>query len=267
MPDSIARRIVEGVRWRADAIYSRVPRKARVWLENLLLPNRVRRGQHMFDRERLIASYRRAWELLLRDEPASAPGHYVEFGVYYGSSMACMYAALEQLGLSGVHLFGFDSFAGLPPEAATEADQQWIPGQFQASRALAEEYLERQGVPPDRVTLTEGWFEDTLTPATAARLVIRRAGVLMVDCDIYTSARQALAFSEPLIGPQAIIYFDDWNAGGLADRGMGERRAFEEFLAEHPDLQAEPLEGFNYKDKGDVKVFRVRRVTAPGPAS
>ena len=33
MPDSIARRIVEGVRWRADAIYSRVPRKARVWLE------------------------------------------------------------------------------------------------------------------------------------------------------------------------------------------------------------------------------------------
>ena len=71
-------------------------------------------------------------------------------------------------------------------------------------------------------------------------------------------------FSAPLIGRRAVVYFDDWNAGGLADKRLGERRAFEELLAEHPDLSAEPLDELNYKDKADVKVFLVTRTPPPG---
>jgi O-methyltransferase len=52
----------------------------------------------------------------------------------------------------------------------------------------------------------------------------------MVDCDIYTSARDALAFVEPMIGDYAVMLFDDWHAGGLAEQNLGEKRAFDEFL-------------------------------------
>lgn len=261
--DLSIRRVREAIAWRAGALYWRLPRRVRVWIENRLLPRRVRRGSNMFDRERLTRSYRRAWEILLSKEQAGELGDYVEFGVYYGTSLSCMHDALEQVGLRQ-RMFGFDSFEGLPESAAREDDAEWVPGQFKASLQLAEEYLERHGVPRDRVTLTKGWFSDTLTPATAERYAIRHASVLMVDCDLYSSACEALAFSAPLIGRQAVVYFDDWNAGGLADKGMGERRAFEEFLAEHRDLTAEPLDELNYKDKSDVKVFLVTRTPPSG---
>ena len=262
--DLSVRRVREAVAWRAGALYWRLPLRTRAWIENTLLPRRVRRGKEMFDRARLTRSYRRAWEILLSKEQAGELGDYVEYGVYYGTSLSCMYDALQQLGLHRVRMFGFDSFEGLPESAAHEDDQEWVPGQFKASLQLAEEYLDRHGVPRERVTLTKGWFSETLTPATRERYGIRRAGVLMVDCDLYSSAREALVFSAPLIGRRAVVYFDDWNAGGLADKGLGERRAFEELLAEHPDLSAEPLDELNYKDKADVKVFLVTRTPPPG---
>lgn len=64
----------------------------------------------------------------------------------------------------------------------------------------------------------------------------------MIDCDIYSSARTALGFCAPLIQNWAVVLFDDWNSGGLAAKGLGERGAFEEFMAGNPDLQAKELE-------------------------
>jgi hypothetical protein len=31
-----------------------------------------------------------------------------------------------------------------------------------------------------------------------------------------------------------VLLFDDWHSAGLADRNLGERRAFDEFLQAHP---------------------------------
>jgi hypothetical protein len=66
----------------------------------------------------------------------------------------------------------------------------------------------------------------------------------MVDCDLYASTRKALEFCTPLIVDEAVLVFDDWDAGGLGARGVGERRAFEELLAEHPDLRAAELPAY-----------------------
>ncbi|HSK40334.1 MAG TPA: hypothetical protein VK943_11260, partial [Arenibaculum sp.] len=95
----------------------------------------------------------------------------------------------------------------------------------------------RRGVDWARTYLVKGWFDDTLTPELIRTHGIERASVIMVDCVIYSSTRTVLRFCEPLIKGSAIIVFDDWNAYGLADDGMGERRAFEEFLADHPDIE------------------------------
>jgi hypothetical protein len=58
----------------------------------------------------------------------------------------------------------------------------------------------------------------------------------------------------PLIRDRAVVFFDDWDACGLAARGWV-NVAFEEFLAGNPDLRAEELPPYS----NDSKVFFVTR--------
>jgi O-methyltransferase len=252
-------RLVEGVRWRTEALIERVPRRVRVWIDNRRRNAQVRLGLTSFERARLVHTYRETLGILMRREPPEALGDYLEFGVYHGTSLSCMYEARTQLGLDRMRLIGFDSFEGLPPAAADEDAGVWAPGQFKSSMALTRSNLRQWGVPADAVTLVKGWFSETCTAATRTRLGLTRASVIMVDCDLYSSACEVLAFCEPLIGAQAVLVFDDWHASGLADRGMGEAKAFEEFLATHEELRAEELHGLNYKDKRDPMIFLVTR--------
>lgn len=58
----------------------------------------------------------------------------------------------------------------------------------------------------------------------------------MIDCDACSSARTALEFLVPLLADRAVLFFDDWHSNGLARARQGERRAFEEMMARHPEL-------------------------------
>jgi hypothetical protein len=156
-------------------------------------------------------------------------------------------------------MFGFDSFEGLPDTANKEPGSPWLPGQYSATLGMTRRYLRKRGVPDDRVVLEKGWFSETLTPETRERHQLVRASFLMVDCDLYSSTREALDFAGPLLGPSAVIYFDDWHAAGMASKGEGERRAFEEFLAANPEFSARELEGLDYNDKRHAKMFLVSR--------
>ena len=204
-------------------------------------------------------AFRAAVELLTRrSRNGDGLGDYLEFGVYVGTSMACMHRALRDLGHGGVRLFGFDSFEGLPSHARHEEDGYWRAGMYRADIELTRERLTEAGVDWDRTVLVEGWFHETLTPARAAELGIERASVVMVDCDLYSSTKQALAFVEPLVADPALRVVDDWAAaGGSDDRLVGERPAFEEFLAAHPELQATELSQLRYSDT--AAVFLVTR--------
>ena len=259
------KRIIDGIRWRLEGLRDRVPRPVRVWFLERRARTRARLGlSFSATPERLILSYRSAWELLLDEDPTAAGGDFLEFGVYYGTSLACMHQALGQLGLDQVRMIGFDSFEGLPESAAEDPASPWLPGQYRSSLGMTRGYLRKRGVPPDRVVLEKGWFSDSLTPEMRERHRITRASFLMVDCDLYSSAREALAFAAPLLGPRTIIYFDDWHAAGMAEKGEGERRAFEEFLAANPDLAARELHGLEYNDKGHAKMFMVSRASHAG---
>ena len=66
----------------------------------------------------------------------------------------------------------------------------------------------------------------------------------MIDSDLYSSAREALAFCAPLIQDDAIIFFDDLTEAGW--EGLeGERQAFREFLEAHPEFGAVQLESYS----------------------
>ena len=164
-------------------------------------------------------------------------GDYLEFGVSYGMSMSCMHRVLTRLKLKNVRMIGFDSFKGLPESAATEHPGIWKPGQFATPIQQACEYLDKNNIDWRRTLLVRGWFEKTLKPKTAETFGLQKASVIMVDCDLYSSSKDALNFCLPMIKDYAVIFFDDWRD----DIAFGECKAYSEFLEENNHLHSEEL--------------------------
>ncbi len=212
------------------------------------------------DEHRLRQVLRRAWQRLVDRHGHDAVGDYLEFGVYQGNSLIQAHRALAEEGLEHVRLFGFDSFAGLPDTA--ESEGVWSNGQYRADVEFTRQRLGDHGVQAERTVLVPGFFADTLTDAAREAHGLEQAGVIMIDCDLYSSAKEALAFCEPLIGAEAVVLFDDWHSAG---EGRGEQRALAEFLSENPQLEVEPFDSYN----DNSQAFLLRRLGAwlPGMAA
>ena len=216
--------------------------------------------------EELARVYRRALAHL-RDSAAPV-GDYLEFGVFRGDSLLCMDRARREAGLS-FRLFGFDSFEGLPELAPEDRSLGWKPGSFRSNYGGTRRRLTSEGIDWSRTVLVKGWFDKTLTPELRSAHELVKASTIMIDSDLYSSARTALEFSAPLIRDEAIVFFDDWDGGsGLAERGEGEARAFHEFLAEHGEFVATEFDSYSPTEMDSApiaKAFSVRRVDANPP--
>jgi O-methyltransferase len=185
----------------------------------------------MVPQKKLRSTLRTGLKRLIDEIGPSNIGDYLEFGVHSCSSLLCMYRELEALHLEHVRLFGFDSFEGLPASSEPDDIGSWQPGWARSEYEFAEQILEDEHVDRSRVLLTRGWFSDTLKPELAIRHRLSKASVIMVDCDQYLGAKKALTFCEPFIKDHALMLFDDWNFDNLAARGIGEKRAFDEFVS------------------------------------
>lgn len=196
----------------------------------------------------LPKKYEIAIEMLMAQRQDRSFGDYLEFGVSQGGSLSCMYRAAKSTKLSGMRFFGFDSFEGLPDETDSESEHPWYAGEFYSSLNYTTAFLINQGVDIKDVNLIKGWFDDTCTEATVKQYQIKKAGIINIDCDIYSSTKTALDFCLPLIQEDVIIFFDDWNSWNLADKDLGEKKAFEEFLANNPRFSATELTDLKYND-------------------
>lgn len=184
-------------------------------------------------------------------------GDYLEFGVCHGSSMLLMYEVLQEEKMDRMRLFGFDSFEGLP----ADNEGYWTKGSFSANENDVLQRFSDNNVDLDRVNLISGFYSDTLNKELLTKHDLKKAGVIMIDCDMYTSTIEALEFCEPLIQDEVIMIFDDWNP--LAKENKGEKRAFDEFLGKYTHFNAEEIGNYSYRP-GDLngKVFKVSRVVA-----
>jgi O-methyltransferase len=90
-------------------------RRINRWLYRVRTQRRALAGQGLVPEQKLTASFVDAIQRLRDLNGGEDIGDYLEFGVCYGSSMACMHDALVKTKTSGVRQFGFDSFEGLPP--------------------------------------------------------------------------------------------------------------------------------------------------------
>lgn len=173
---------------------------------------------------------------------AGAPGDYLEFGVYRGTSFVTAWKAARARRLDGMRFFAFDSFQGLPEG---EGDGRFRQGDFVSDAELFRRVVDRAGVDLERVRVVEGLYDETLTAETKRRHDLRRAAVVHVDCDLYSSAVRVLDFVEDLVVPGTVLLFDDWHSFGARSEEMGEARAFKEWrlherfemLYDAPDLE------------------------------
>jgi len=188
-------------------------------------------------------------------------GDYIEFGVSHGSSILYMFETVEKLKLETIRLFGFDSFEGLPGEALTDDDGIWRPGDFYAKEKNVRRFLTKSGVNWNRVKLIRGWFKDTLKYSLIEQNRIEKASIIMIDCDLYSAAKEALTFCVPLIKDKTIIFFDDWNSSNLASKNLGEKKAFDELLSENPQFSSVDFGNYSFQgeNNGVIKLISLMK--------
>lgn len=181
-------------------------------------------------------------------------GDYYEFGLFRGYTFLQAYNHCKALGIDSPHFYGFDSFEGLPPaEGVDQADGRFFEGQFTCSKEEVETNLANNGMDRSRTTLVEGFYEDSLTESLREQHDFKRASVVLLDCDYYSSTRIAIFWMQPYIGAGTVLLFDDWFSYSEGDnKELGQQKALDEFLLENPQHHAEPLWEFSIHGKGFI---------------
>lgn len=153
---------------------------------------------------------------LLETGKISQDGVWLKFGV----DMSCDRGRCNKIGPLADHrrenggIFGFDWFQGLPERWRDNFES----GMFGRGGKIPK--------PPSGVEWVIGLYNETL-PMFFQRHVAK-VSYLLIDCDLYSSAKYVLDVTWPHLTKDAIIYFDEiMNYRGYE---LGEFRALYEFL-------------------------------------
>lgn len=263
MASRLLGRFLRGLAWLLHALHlfwiarwfvNHLPPRMRLQVSKLQLRLGYMQGLTLVPEDVLPDAFAAALRYVNKDS-ADAPAVYLEFGVYIGTSLACMYHAAQTVGASQIRIIGFDSFEGFPEGVEKEDGSHWKKGELYSDVRLTQQNLTRLKVPLEKVELVPGWFEDSLTDATRKRLGIETADIVMVDCVIESATRVALDFLLPLITGRTIVFFDDWAIFDLEQRRLGEKAAFDDWIKAHPEITAEPLPNISYSDEARTFVL------------
>ena len=147
-----------------------------------------------------------------------------QFGVFTGSGLH----KLSRVRNAG-HIWGFDSFRGIPSESAAETDAwrdpagnekiNFLEGGYSVAAKLqltsinsAMRAVARRVGQPERVTLIPGYFNETCTDALLGKHKMQPALLVDQDSDIYKSAIDSMdwLFRNKLIVPGTFVRYDDF---------------------------------------------------------
>lgn len=169
-------------------------------------------------------------------------GDYLEFGVFRGNSFAAAYHFAKQLHLDDMTFYAFDSFEGLPHIADVDkgTTKEFFEGAYACSEDDFKYNLRKERVPLKKVTVISGWFKDTLNQKTKQSLPLKKAAVVMIDCDLYESTVPVLDFLTDYLQEGTVIIFDDWNCF-KSSSNKGQRRAFKEWRKKSQHIQLSVL--------------------------
>jgi hypothetical protein len=168
-------------------------------------------------------------------------GDYLEFGVWRGRAFAAACYFARKNGLN-MNFYAFDSFRGIPKNNELDAGgHKWFQvGLYNYSESDFLKNVRRTGADMKRVITVPGFFEESLKADNVRLSNLRKAAVVWIDCDLYSSTCAVLAFVKPYLQYGTLMFFDDWFSF-RADPNCGEQRAFREWLERNPHLSAVQL--------------------------
>lgn len=171
-------------------------------------------------------------------------GTVLEFGVASGNTFVQLAKSIKDNQLE-INLIGFDSFKGLPEEAEGVWRPGWhMKGEFEFGQQHVNSKMMKAGLSADnRFKLVSGFYEQSLKSQEAILLRSEIDCLLFVniDVDLYVSTKQLLDYIRPVLQVGTVLYFDDWKdpAYDYIQEPWGEHRAWAEFSARNPEVQAE----------------------------
>jgi hypothetical protein len=178
-------------------------------------------------------------------------GDIVEFGVYTGRSLAMLsycnneYYKNENSVNSKNNLkrqiYGFDSFEGLPE---TDGHLRWEENMFKYNHS----YHPTIDI---GVLVTPKIVEDFFFKMNLNKPIIKKnyynelniddidsIALCHIDCDLYSSTKDALNLIKKKLVNGSIIMFDDW-FNNKANPNTGEQKAYNEFLEENKNIHSQ----------------------------
>jgi hypothetical protein len=176
----------------------------------------------MFDEKRMLDTiHKQRREVINNNSQFLNDKLYLEFGTCHGGSMLEYYSLYKENNIQNNTFYGFDSFKGLPVEN-NDPLTVWKEGEFSTGGHINPGLLNKSDM-----IIMDGWFCDTLNDNTAKMFYDKKAGLIHIDCDIYTSTIEVLEFivKYNLLTIGTIIVYDDWGAWRQA--GLTEDRQYD----------------------------------------
>lgn len=171
---------------------------------------------HNFEKHDVLKKF------LFYKEIEGTEGDYLEFGVYEGTSMKGAVSYNRVIGKRPMRFYGFDSFLGMKPE---KGDEHAFYTSFDFSTDF--KAIKKRFANFPEVKLIPGFFDKTLAKGPS-EYGIKKAAIVMMDCDLYSSAKYAFKFLEKITQNGTIFILDDYFNYG-ADEKKGVKAAFDEF--------------------------------------
>lgn len=181
-------------------------------------------------------------------------GDYLEFGLYKGYTLWHAQRCADRFDLDAIRFFGFDSFRGLPqPYGVDASTDEFKKGDYACTLHEVRDNLSRHGIQWDRTWLIPGFYEESLKSELYDTYGLRKAAIVLIDCDLYASTICVLRFLEPILQHGTLLLFDDWNCFGRSN-DKGQRLALKEFLASGISWKTDELFSFGWHGQA----FQVR---------
>lgn len=261
-----------------DVLRSIVPPRIRLWRSRAL--HWVRRDDAYFERKEREDFLRKSMRML---DFNGIEGDYVEFGCCGGMTFTLAGKASSRNGARKKRKqWAFDSFEGLPPQTdARDKHPRWVENDMSISLREFHEICRLGGLSRGDYDVVQGYYSDTLADtALEQRDRPSQIALAYIDCDLYSSTLDVLAFLSTRLRHGMILAFDDYFCAS-GDAVSGERQALSELQVARDDLIFSPYLTFGWhgmsfiverrdlveEDKTAVSRLRLPVAAARGPAT
>ncbi len=181
-------------------------------------------------------------------------GDYLEFGVFTGSSFChsircCKKLSYLNINVNKTHFFGFDSFEGFGKLSETDKHPFYTDTNFTTNFNVVDRRVKKIAKKVN-YKLVSGFFSDSLKFGHQ-HYGLKKARIIFIDSDTYSSANDALNFCLPIMQKGCYIILDDYFSY-LGSEKQGVAHAFHNFI-EKGKLKVRHV--FNYGMGGVVYII------------